>query len=68
MKNEEHKRRMIEFRKIREKLSLFFGKQEKFVSKSTVNEFWINSVFIPQSSIMLGYKNYVVIIKKRRLK
>lgn len=61
------KQQIRRFKRIREKLSLFFGKQEKFISKQTINETWINSVYIPQSSVVFNYKKYVVIIKKRRV-
>ena len=63
---EEHKREVKKFKRLREKLALFFGKQEKFVSRSTVLQMWMGSVFVPQGSVILNYKEYVVIVKRRR--
>ncbi len=68
MKDITHSKKLIEFRKIRERLSLFFGKQEKFSSRSILNECWLGSVYVPQSSTVLNYKNYVVIVKNRKNK
>jgi len=53
------------FKRLKQRLALFFGKQEKFISEKPMHELWIDTVYIPEGSRIINYKKYVVIIRKK---